>query len=59
MQHRARPRYIGFHIPIEISRPIRAGLLLGVDRELLHDLIVKLMREHEMSYPAQDIVFFW
>ncbi len=58
MRHRARSRYIGFHIPIEISRPIRAGLLLGVERGELFNLIVDLMRIHSMQYPGKDLPYF-
>lgn len=52
LQCRLRARYIGFFIPFELSRPIRAGLLLGVDRGALFDLIVQLMQNNPISYPA-------
>ncbi len=51
LRNRFRPKYYGFHIPIEISRPIRAGILLKVDRGQLSDLIVELMKVHPISFP--------
>lgn len=55
LKHRARPRFIGFHIPIDVSRPIRAGLLQGVKKEQLQELIVEIMTNHSISYPIQGI----
>ncbi len=40
-------------MPLEISRPIRAGILLGVAREPLFELVVDLMKAHPISYPNQ------
>lgn len=57
LQHHTRPRFIGFHIPLEISRPIRAGLLLGVERGSLFDLIITIMQSHSVSFPIQDIFY--
>ncbi len=58
LRHHSCPRYIGFYIPVEISRPIRAGLLLGVERVPLYNLIVDLMNSNPMPYPNQyDSIF--
>jgi hypothetical protein len=43
IRHRSRQKYRGITIPLEISRPIRAGVLFNVDRIKLRDLIIELL----------------
>ncbi len=40
---RYRPRYIGPHIPLFISKPIRAALLHGVSHTDIQTLVIDLM----------------
>ncbi len=44
-------QYIGPFIPFDISRPIRAGLLYGVNEDELRSLVVNLLGP---SYPVTD-----
>ncbi len=52
---RKRHRYIGPFIPLEISRPIRAGLLYGVDSADLQSLIVSLLIR-DYTGPDEDSI---
>lgn len=47
IKHQFRPFYCGVDIPIEISRPIRAGILFDVNKSKLYDLVLELLDLHD------------
>ncbi len=53
LHHRARPRYIGPHIPLNVSQPIRAGLLFAVEHERLRELIVDILKDRISSIESR------
>ncbi len=59
VMHYSRPRYYGIDIPIEVVRPIRAGVLFGVDRNKLCELVVKLLviRDGDEPFPVETQEF--
>ncbi len=49
VMHSSRPRYFGIDLPVEISRPIRAGILFQVDLDNLRNLVIELLVIREGS----------